>query len=478
MPTPFLITNPRTGTPIVSRVVSGAASSVGVSLGVVAETLASANLQSFLAAPQRVIRFRGHSTWIVVQKGEILRSTDGGASYTSVYGPDTDLGECSKSGIFLDYPGGVATLALLATPNTGSNTFRLFRSTDGITWTKSAGLNTVGGSADGIFTCTLLWRGSFFARFTAGLITFVTVTWNVGGLTCTTITEPAQSAQGAADLCVADDRLFALFCASGANWQVHELVGGSWTLRTTVLSGTGNPGTGGMGALFVDRASGLLVCLIPTGVAANRAFSVNPTTYAVVDLGATITAAFGAVVSTVQRFRWILDASDLGGGFPNLYIYYRTAGDSDGPYTVFRWNGTGVAPTSIGTGGDRAFAYPWGVQNGGSVFWTSGQRHVERISETPVLGGVRYSFRIYSPNPSVDAVSVRWLLGTATDEYSHAPYGTLANPTAGTLGAGNTQIDGLDAADNGTTLFQVTWLAQTDGFSVGDFVKTVPEIFS
>lgn len=112
------------------------------------------------------------------------------------------------------------------------------------------------------------------------------------------------------------------------------------------------------------------------------------------------------------------------------------------------------------------------------MFWTSGQRHIERGSTTPVLGGVRWRFRLYSPNASPDSVSVRFLIGNADAESPGPTYATLDDPSHGTLSAGDTQIDGLDAADNGATVFEVTWLAPIDGFSIGNFAKITPEVFS
>jgi len=470
MPTPFLLTNPTTGTPRGKRSVTGVATDQGVVFGPAAEALTLSN--SFQAQCQRIIRFRGYDTWVVAQTNSILRSTDAGASYSTVFGPDTDLGDTGKAGPFLSYPGGVATLSIIAAPSAGSNSFRLFTSTDGITWAKSAILLVVGGVPNGAFTSVTFWRGSFYAQFQASGLAPVTIVWDPGSMTVASIAEPVLSALQGTDLCVLDDRLFAAFHDSGGIWRLYELVGGSWTFRATIFS-TGGLGAGSMGALFVDQATGDLGFLggNTTGpsVIARR---INISTFVVTDPGTTITDAFGTVV-TSARFRWILDLPDSTG----LYIYYRSPASTDGPYTLYRWNGFTSTPTSLGSGGDRSFAYPWGVQNGGSVFWTSGQRHIERLTATAALGGVQYGFQIYSPYPSVDTVSVRWVYGNNIDESPHTPYASLTSPSAGSISGGNT-ITGLDAADNGATTFTVIWQAQADGFAVGDFAKTTPEIFS
>jgi hypothetical protein len=134
VPTPFLAVNWRDGvTPQAQRYVTCVPATQGVTFGAL-----ESNNGAEDQAGARISRFLGHSTWIVAMGTSIFRSTDGGATYSTVFGPDADLGtNGAKAGPYLLYPGGTATLVIAAKAD-GSSSWRLFTSTDGVTWAKSA----------------------------------------------------------------------------------------------------------------------------------------------------------------------------------------------------------------------------------------------------------------------------------------------------------------------------------------------------
>jgi len=473
MPTPFLTLNPKSGTPQIKRSVTGVVANVS---GSVAAGTVEAGISDEMLL-QRAIRFLGCNTWIYPQGTSIYRSTDAGASYSTVAGPDADLGAGTdgKTPLSLSYVAGVPTLSFLT--EIGGSGYFLWTSTNGTSWTKTGPFPLAGTS--GAIWGVSFWRGSFYGFSN----TPNTIVWNPGSLTVSSVAVPSSTRLDFVSW-VFNDRLFGLWDEFTGAFEpvLYEFVGGSWVVRDSTIPAraSGTLTTQSKNALFVDPTANVMVAIIPEGGAAGyRVYQWDSTlTRTEITSAVGINAALGASTGST-RLGVILDtqAAVPTGGTPPVSIYSASSGVTGTAWTLCEWNGVASPMLSIGGGGDVAFAMPFGVQNGGSVFWTNGQRHIERVSATPASGGVTYGFRIYSPNPSVDAVSVRWIYGVNTDEFPHSPFGTLTNPSAGVISGGNT-ITGLDAADNGATLFTVTWLAETDGFSVGDFAKTTPEIFS
>jgi hypothetical protein len=362
--------------------------------------------------------------------------------------------------------------------------------TETVGWT-AFGPFALGGTDFMAIQDPVFWRGSWYAYTGSGQVLSNNariLVWSPGTGTMSTISFSAQPRQAEPTLCVFNDRLFLLKqqTPSTAQYELWEITGGTMTLKITFSLAPDSPAFLPNDhikfAMFVDGAN--LICCLPAALNTGgptkwKVFAVDSALVAT-DISTTVdlTTVFG-VPALTGRVGAIVDIPEsIGVGSPDIYLGYAADGNNGTSISWAKWNGIASPVTGVGTGGNVQHALPWGVQNGGSVFWTSGQRHVERISALPVDGGVRWGFKIYSPNPSVDAVSVRWIVTNAVGEYPTTPYATLSNPSVGTLSAGNTQIDGLDAADNGVTTFFVTWLAQTDGFSNGDLAKTTPEIFA
>jgi len=481
MPAPFLAINYADGTtPQIRRYVTGVPATQGVTLG----SLESAANAVTSCPHQRVMRFLGHSTWIVAMRDTIYRSTDAGASYTAVH-TDANMGTTSaKAGPFLIYLNGTATLVIFAKQDAGSINWRMYTSTDGVTWS-TLGPFALVNTADIAMQSVVLWRGAFYGVSGIPSNSLRSFTWNPGAGAAAVHTFPDSPIGGSNDavmhdLCVFNDRLFCLYAgtASGTLF-LDEFLGGTWVHVQSIESANwGLNGTNAKFGLFVDGTNMVGIAYHPN--AGTWKVYRWDSALARTDITATINlASLLGSGNTQSRIRIMVDGEEPSfGSAPNIYIYHAANGTSGTTFTILQWNGVGTPPTSVGSGGNVQHAMPFGVQTGGSVFWTSGQRHIERITATPVLGGVRYGYKLFSPNPSVDTVSVRWNVGTAQDEYPHSPFATLSNPSVGTLAVADTQINGLDAADNGASTFLVTWLAQTDGFGVGSFAKTTPEVFS
>lgn len=477
MPTPFLALNYHEGvTPRVRRYVTGTESDQGVTFGAL-ETSAGVGGQS----GQRVIRFLGHSTWIASVRDSIYRSTDAGASYTAVF-TDGNLGTSpAKAGPYLLYPGGVATLVVLGKQD-GSSNWRVFTSTDGVSWTASGATSIADTGGMSIQSITQ-WRGSLYAQTcslgSGGLQR--TMIWNTTGVSSVTgPTNVGGAATMNAALCVFEDRLFCVDYGVGAGSRaLHELVGGAWVTRDAFQGNTAPAlAADAKSTLFVDPTANELVAIVQ-GPGAND-WNCQSWNTALVRTDRTsstaVNTAFG-VASSTTRVAVLVDGQKQTGSAPPIYLYHAANGTSGTPFTLYQWNGVSSPITSIGSGGNVQRAMPFGVQNGGNVFWTSGQRHIEIVSRVAVSGGLRYTYRVYSPNGSPDTVSVRLPKATNVGEYPLTPYATLSNPSPGSL-SGGTTITGIDAANNGVTPHLVTWEAQTDGFGIGDYAKIVFDMFS
>ena len=471
MPTPFLALNYKDGTtPQVRRYVGCTPTTQGVTFGSIETGSGTQDL-----CGQRVVRFLGHQTFVACVNTKIFRSTDAGATWTEVLS-DANLGtNAAKGGPVLSYPGGAATLSILA--HTGASSWRIFHSTDGSSWSSTSGINLI--STNAPVQSLIQWRQSWYGVSGGGGSPRM-FTWNPASLTAAVATFPHVAFTGATPHClvVFNDRLFTMTTNSTSSGSLYlvEYVSGSWTTVQTIATGIGNCGAEAKWAMFVDGANMVGVAFATTGtswrvLSWDSALNRTEITSAV-DLA-------GVVGNPTSQTRIVpqVDGSDPGSGAtPSIHLFHAANGTAGTPMTLLRWNGVNQRVTSIGTGGNVQHALPLGVQTGGSCFWTSGQRHIEKVSSTSATGGVRWGYRLYSPNGSPDNVGVRFNLAAASQEYPATPRATLFDPSSGTLSNANKQVDGVNSADNGSTLFEVTWLAEDDGFADGDFVKVAPEI--
>jgi hypothetical protein len=436
----------------------------------------------------RVMRYLGHATWVAVQGDEIFRSTDAGVSWASVFGPDADLGTTvTKSSLMLTYPNGIATLVILGYDGAGGYTS--LSSTDGVTWSKGAksALTAQTMALQG----TTLWQQSLYctAGFGGSARTYRVL---LDSMNVQQITQPdMHGTQNDSAFCVFNDRFFGVWTrASTGTVGLFELLSGEWVARVTV---------GGTTTVFKpDRKISLFVQgsdMFSIFTEDNPAFPGDPNPLLFVcreiDSSLTVTdrptpvALIHGGETDFSRIAALTDGPSGGSGsVPSVYIYFAPDGLAATGVDVRLWNGPLASISGpLGGGNSTQNSWPLGVQYGGNVFWSSGQRVVEKIKSEPVESAVRWTFRLYSPFASVDDQSVRAFQGVATDEWPSGPLGpnsnpVLANPSAGVL-VGQT-ITGLDAADNGATDFTVDWLAPTNGgfpFLLGEYAKTVLEVF-
>jgi len=363
--------------------------------------------------------------------------------------------------------------------------FSVFSSTDGVTWTKTGPVALTNQTS--ALQANAFWQGGIFCS--AGLGGSArTYRADIGAKTIVEISQPdVNGTQNDSCFAVFNDRLFGVWTkSSDGRIGLWELAGLNWGLVTTF------PAAGAL-SFAADRKLALFVQgtnLYMVGIAG------NPLTWtcyeitaalAVTDVSGVTMAPIAGSETNTSRVGVIADGPINGGGtIPELDLYIAADGVSGTAVSTYRFNGSSLPISALAGGNSVQNTWPLGVQYGGSVFWTAGQQTIELVSVTPTLiggSGVRWGFQLFSPNASPDFVSVRGFWGTAQDEYACGPLSpnanaVLASPSAGTL-IGQTIIS-LDAADNGATTFEVTWLAPTNGgfpFTIGEYAKNVLEVF-
>lgn len=440
-------------------------------------------------ANQRIVRYRGHQTWVAVQGTNIYRSTNAGSSWSSVLS-DSDLGShVCKSGLYVVEVAGTTQLVLLTRTGTSGN-FAIFTSEDGSSWTKHGPYSGFTNQTMALQAGTI-WRGRLYCCAGTGSSgRSYAVDLHTRTLTQATLTGLNSNFNDAA-LCVFDDKLYGLWHKSSSTATLYQYVPGSntWVEKVTLGSGVANGDADRKSCLFVQGSHLYAIFCQGSGVgpiyewkayqidSSLSATDVSDDTLDPVDVHAGTSPGAGARVAVIAE-------AGSAGGVPEIDLYFApdaTATPSATQVVVFRWNGPSTDVTELDNGSAACAAWPFGVQYSGNVFWTSGQRVIEQVSSSPVQGGTRRKFRLYSPNGSPDDVDVRAWYGSAADEY---PCGAsaaneaaeLSDPSDGSM-SGNT-VTGLDAADNGSTTFEVTWntTEQQQSLPNGDHAKLVMEL--
>lgn len=443
-------------------------------------------------ANQRIVRYRGHSTFIMVQGAAIYRSADAGSSWSAV-STDSDLGSTvCKSGLYVVESTGTTQLVLLT--RAGSGSYAIFTSPDGSSWTKHG---PFGGFTDQSMALQAgtIWRDRLFCaagKGSSGRSYCVNLADNT--LSQATLTGLTSNFCDVA-LCVFNDRLFGLWHKSSSTATLYEyfLSGNVWVERGTLGSGLHTGDEDRKSCLFVQGTHMYAVFCRGSGSPIDyewKAYQIDSalSTTDVSDVLDPVLAGGIADPGAGARVAVVVDGPAGGGGaVPEIDLYFAPdafEGDMITGHTqvvVFRWNGPSSDVSSLDAGSAVASAWPFGVQYSGNVFWVSTNRTIEQVASWPVEGGVRKSYKLYSPNTTPDSVDLRAFYGGAQDEYACGStaandVAVLADPSGGTL-VGQTVI-GLDAADNGASTFEITWLAgsQSQTINNGDYAKFVMEI--
>jgi hypothetical protein len=482
MATAFLgINTTDSGTPQAVRIVNASAYQVGVPFGTNDTTsggLANGSSVGAFNYVNRVISFGGdQKTFIATVGTAIFRTTDEFATVSSVQTlTSLTASTVYKTGIHVCDVGGVPTAVIMYVVT--ATTARAMKSTDGITWTDS-----------GTSGALRSWNAASTSQAILDQIVYHNVLYlygsqGTGGTNCLVwYFDPATSTFGSFDpganacggtLGIWQDALVLLRSTSAGVIELADLTAAS---NTTMLTGIA---TGGFLApannvsmkfgMFVDPNTGNLITFFyATGPGGTlQCYRITPGLVTTRLTNIVLPSAISSLGGTLAKAMPFMDLAQNIGGTPTVYVYFAPNGGLTASgivgttWTMYKWIDDATEMSFVDTGSTVRHALsinPGPV--GGQYSYTTGQRRVRCTARTAVLGGMRYTFLLYSDS-GADSVKVQGVFGTATEEQlSHAA--TLSNPSVGTITGGfNT---GLTA--DGTTSYQVTWLAGTDGIGQG-----------
>lgn len=479
--TPVLFTEYKSGA-IASPVVGQATDGVAVALGnpITGASFETGGSEIDQAGP-RARRWLGQRTFVVVQGEKIFRTTDGGVNWSTVL-TDTELGSTvCKSGLMAVSIANVWHLVILC--RSGSGQFTFFYSQDGENWSKAGPYGSLGDQSMAL-QATTIFQGCLFC--VAGLGSFART--YVVPLDSKIVEEFAMSdmslTQNDAALCVFNGKLYGIWTTTANTMVLHEWRPSGWTTIATLGSAAASLDAARKAALFVDPATGDMIAAFVGNDPLEWLFYRINAALSPTDISSTVRGTPGSTFDGIDtppsasaRVGVIVDGPAGGavGSAPWVWLYFAPDGDPATAVEVDRWTGVGSVIDDTNTGGNVQSAYPWGVNLGGSPFWSSTLRLLHPVREEPTAGGVRQFFRIYGqPGVTVDAVSARGAHADASTPYPDTTM-SLSAPSPGSMN-GNV-IENLDAGDNGTTLHEVTWGSDADGYVPGDRAQRILEVF-
>lgn len=491
MVAPFIALEYRTS-PQIIRYAGTSAALVGASFGV-ADSTTTSNLAAVFPRG-RVIRFGGLNTYVATVGSSIYRSTDGGMTWTAVQSlTDLNSNTHRKSGFVVVYLNGVPALAMIYGGTTNTQVYGVY-SFDGINWTTQGPFTVLGGGggAGAVIgynqlivqdSTIFLQLGSAGGGTTAG--TDNTVIWTPGSNNAVgTSLSGIQSGQLAPSLCEFNNRLFGLYQRTTSSaLTLGEIVGQTTVVLTSLQ--LGEPTTsGGAGTLFVDGVNMYAIATGSDGAGTNtglKAWQIS-SSLVVTEITSTVLPAILRTAFSTDgsgavscRILSLIDGVSSPGSSPTIYLYFSSTGNSD--WALYQWNGNATEISLISQGGSTLNSMPlFGFVNGDyfvadSVFPSTSGISAEIINRTFTATGVRLSFKLYG---TAGSVSFRAYYGDANSEYP-TNAATLTNPSVGAISGGTTNT-GL-TADDGATTYQVTWDAQTDGFTQNSQYRLVGNAF-
>jgi len=469
---PFLAVSSR-GTPQLKRYINATPSGVGAGFGIADTSAVGINVTRGYPA---AIKFGGSQTFIATVGLDIYRSTDGGATWGSVFSfiPGTHLNagaSASKSGLFVLHVAGVAT-ACIVTQNHPSSDWWAFTSSLG-----TLGSWTAHGPFSGPFAAyndphdSVVWNGSLVTMWGRGAdLTTVSTVFDPTTNTMTFATLSSITPGAIVNdlpLCVFNNRLFVLNHESSAFQQgrLTELIAGAWVAVEAAYNFSSATNEG-KNCLFTDGTN-MYVFAPKSGTW--KCYQYDSSLVRTDITAAVIPTALAVGVLNTARMSVIVDNRTSPGSAPTIWLHHSINGSPGSAINQWQWNGPGayIGTGGIGggpndSGGSAHDNLPFVQHSQGTTFWTSGEDHVELKGLAPAAGGLLVSFKLYS-DAGLGTASVRAWRGVANDELPLAA-ATLTGPTTGL------------AKDN-TTVHQVTWQAATDGFSTGQRAKFVMEKF-
>jgi hypothetical protein len=474
-------------TPQMIRYAATNATGVGNTFGTADGSISSATLNPLMPVG-RVIRFGGLNTYVAAVGDSIYRTTNGGTTWTSVLTiPSIGTDNNRKSGFAVIYLNGRPAIVMIYSESASTTALRAVYSFDGVTWT-----------TQGPFTALSVSAGAdlgFNQMVVSGSTLFCSTLSSAGNAPQIVIYDPgsnsavgvaptgasASSSQVGPSLCEFNNRIFFLYMQSaGTTLALAEIVGQTTTVISSLDTLTATTAFGAA-ALFVDGTSMYAIAIGSTSglkcweissalTVTNISTTVLPTV-----LTSTLPVDSGGHRST--RVLPVIDGVTSPGSSPTIYLYISIT--ANGPWALYQWNGGATQISMISQGGSSLHSLPFFKNVTGtyfvadSVFPSTAGISTEITDRTFTASGIRLSFKIYGTSAGGDA-SFRVYVGGSTAEYPTTA-ATLSSPSVGTI-SGSTINIGL-TADNGATTYQVTWDAQTDGFTTNTEFRLIGDAF-
>jgi len=502
-PTGFYALNNRSGTPQL-KIYAPERNSVG-------STFASA--ETFTAGDQsscRVILF-GSTTnsgvegsngiLIAMQRSGIYRSTDQGSNWTLVHTlTDVDTTAC-KSGLYIVYINGVATLCGFYCAVTGS-AFRGVTSTDGTTWTNVILPGATASGTTAPYGMTL-YRGKLFGIQGTQVFIYDPGAGTISGIPSSSV--PSASSLSSAGLTVCAGNVYIAYRDTSGFLSLAKLAGsnfskkftsgslvstgtgkwGVWTLTTDPTANPFNPaGVAESIAVIAHRpGAGTLSPFDPRW--GSYFFQYLPTTdtFTFTDLTATAIPSLMATASgTTTSIAIFFDNAVNPGAVRDVFVYYNDGTTNWNLYKwgnylrMGKWSDLAANIPLVEDFADTADALPSLPQVTGSYIFGAGvnvgsssQVSVNLISRAYVVGGIRLTFTLAFPQFAGQMAKIVGFWGTKNTTLPNDSVATLTASSHGTIVSNVI----YNLVPDGVTQFQVTWLAETDGISNFDSYKIV-----
>jgi hypothetical protein len=465
-PTPFLMTNFRSGTPSVRRANGGSETQVANTFG----TAESPVRVGAALSSSKVAQFKGSNTLYAFVRGVVHKTTTGVGAWSTAHSMTSPTTQTQHYGPCIVAVNGVQTMVVISAISGGS-THQAAHSTDGTTWVNKAISASLSAGTSGDPQFVYVWRNKIYwtidqpagqwrlyeydpatDSYSVFLISLL------DGYSANSAIPDIEAFNGGLYLCGKDPT------PTGA--RLIEFTGAGFT---TTIANFGPAWTGDSGETawcLVTDGTLLFAFIIYGSSVANvgfycfeisSSFTTTDRTTTVLPVG--LRGGAGNSLGG-YRMRAIVD-QEVNQTTPNIYLAINPngLGIPGTAWDIYKWNGNaaliGVAGAADHSLGDSGYAMPFMHRGGGQEFWTLGQRDIEITTTVVTPGIITISFVLYSTT-GTDVVDVDI---TYNDE-DEIPKGacTLQNPSAGSMSVN--QIQGL-TADN-STVYTVDWDVITD----------------
>lgn len=434
----------------------------------------------------RIVEYRGQIYICYLSSGSLIIDTynRGTGLWTNSH---TVANQIILVGLFVVNTGTAQRLFMFNRAASAATTFSY--TDDGSNWTTTVGAATapsaLGECPPLMFNQKLYYpyfnSGGFVYEFDPLVGNFAQITGGWGG----------SNAGSFCDLCVYDDRLFALsFDATTtgvADWALYEFLGSGWSLNTQITNDNRGGNTAinsGQCNLFIDPSTNNLIALCH-GAGAGGATNYGATAFQLAPSGSVFTpteitdtvipvalrpGARGTSTNNASDRWYSITVNDTTATSPEVYIYFAQGPAPGTSYAIYTWTDASTLLASPAAGPSTTFTIPQEKTGGGLRINRSTNNQCAIQSGVPIIGGFRISYRVYGTMSSQNVTGYYSLAQeTPTTQMS------ISAQTGGSGITGGNTVTGI-TGDDGATLFTLDWNTVSDGVLAGDIVNIMLDI--